>query len=106
MSIADYDKLYKVMVCGDRVGIKIKIKKADKLTRKICPAFEPNKNSNCKFNPINKYCWGESFKDSEKIRLDKDPNYFCPHSKEFIEEDKKDQKHKDKWIKYWENKEK
>lgn len=42
--------------------------------------------------------------NTKAISLDKDPNYFYPHSEQFIAHNKKEDQNKDKWTTYWENK--
>jgi len=70
------------------------------MKRKICPEFEPKDNGEC-IRLMADIC---DIASTENICIDKDPNYFCPHSEEFIKIKRKRDKDKDKWTKYWESK--
>jgi len=73
------------------------------MSRKICEYFSPKEDGNCLFNQYGFFCRAHG-SNSEAISMDKDPNYFCPHSEQLIEHNRKKEENKDKWTNYWESK--
>jgi len=76
------------------------------MSRKICPDFFPSKDGSClaKIGPGYDISKSSNPKIRKNILSDKDTNYFCPHSEEFLKFWRKINKDKDKWTKYWESK--